>query len=169
MDGYYVSIAVGFCFDIYCYLAKLSQNLATPKNKYLMSHTVPEGRLSGRSLAGWFWLRVSLEVAIQLAARSASSPGSNRAEKPLLPSPRPFLLLFLLLILLLLCHSWNMQKFPGQGSNPHHSNDLSHSSDNTRSLTLEFQRTLRTTSKLTYLVVDRPPFLNSCWSETCIP
>ena len=28
-----------------------------------------------------------------------------------------------------------MQKFPGQGSNPYHQSDLSHSSDNTRSLT----------------------------------
>ena len=29
-----------------------------------------------------------------------------------------------------------MQKFPGQGSNTHHSSDPNHSSDNTRSLTL---------------------------------
>ena len=32
------------------------------------------------------------------------------------------------------CRGHSMQKFPDQGSNPHHSSDLSHSSDNARSL-----------------------------------
>ena len=32
-------------------------------------------------------------------------------------------------------HIHGMQKFPGQGSNPHHSSDLSHRSDDVRSLT----------------------------------
>ena len=32
-------------------------------------------------------------------------------------------------------HACSMQKFPGQESNPHHSSDLSHCNDNTRSLT----------------------------------
>ena len=44
----------------------------------------------------------------------------------------PFLLL---LFFFLLGHTHSMWKFLGQGSNPHHSSDQSHSSDNARSLT----------------------------------
>ena len=39
------------------------------------------------------------------------------------------------LFFFLFCHICGMQKFPGQVSNPCHSNDLSHCSDNTRPLT----------------------------------
>ena len=39
-------------------------------------------------------------------------------------------------------HIHGMQKFPGQGSNPHHSSDPSHSSDNTGSLTHQSTREL---------------------------
>ena len=39
-------------------------------------------------------------------------------------------------------HACSMQKFPGQGLNPHHSSDPSHSDDNTRC------STCRTTRKL---------------------
>ena len=35
----------------------------------------------------------------------------------------------------LYAHAHNMQKFPGQGSNPHHSSNSIHSSDNARFLT----------------------------------
>ena len=33
-------------------------------------------------------------------------------------------------------HTSSMQKFPGQGSNPDHSSDLNHSSENARFFTL---------------------------------
>lgn len=54
-----------------CYLLllndKLLQNLVTC-NKHLLSHTIFVGQKSGSNLAGWFWFRVSHEIAVKLSA-----------------------------------------------------------------------------------------------------
>lgn len=54
--------------------SKPPKNLAAQKNKYLLSHTDSETRLSGRGLAGWFW-----QFSSQLSLRW--SPGSTGARE----------------------------------------------------------------------------------------
>lgn len=58
---------------------KLLPNLAaSDTNIYYLS--VSEGQESGSSVVGWYWLRVSCEIAIKLPARNAvSSEGSPGA------------------------------------------------------------------------------------------
>ena len=43
-------------------------NKQSLNNKHLLSHAVSKGQESRSSLIGWFWLRVSLEIAVRLVA-----------------------------------------------------------------------------------------------------
>lgn len=48
---------------------KLPPKLTALNNKYLLHLTFSESQESKRGLVGWFWHRVSQEVAVQLLAR----------------------------------------------------------------------------------------------------
>lgn len=59
---------------IYCCVTQLGS-----LKQQILPHGVPESQASSRSLAGWFWLWVSREVAVKRSARASVSEDSTGA------------------------------------------------------------------------------------------
>ena len=64
---------------------------------------------------------------------AATTATALRTQEPQPTRPSEAILSFIFQIFSFFGHTCPLRKFPGQGSNPHHSSDLSHCSDNARS------------------------------------